>query len=198
VDDCLGKRTGGVVVGAELTGVEVVTGMAEVEVPVREWSVAYRDVFGKKNGLSRGPCVDQVITTTFPAVVTKCSAQCAVFSGEKLRVGPKLKEFYFRANSRMAMLTRNAFLQKRGLQTAKPWTRMQMKQELFGSDDSSSSDRMRNTMDEFCRGSRVYLRVDVLSSFRDQRCQDENCKSERRKIWDELRENDDLKFLSRM
>ena len=35
MDDCLwGRGMGGVAVGAELTGVEVVTGMAEVEVPV--------------------------------------------------------------------------------------------------------------------------------------------------------------------
>src|SRR5882672_495107 len=68
----------------------------------------------------------------------QCSAQCAVFSEEKLRVGPKLRGFYFRAEFSDAILTHEAFLQKRGLQSAKPWTRTQMKQELFGSDDISS------------------------------------------------------------
>ena len=63
-----------------------------------------------------------------------------VFSGEKLRIGPKLREFYFQAEFSDAILTREAFLKKRGLQSAKPWTWTQMKQELFGSDDISSSE----------------------------------------------------------
>jgi len=39
-----------------------------------------------------------------------------------------------------ALLTQEYPLQKRGLHTAKPWTQTQRKQELFGSDDISSSD----------------------------------------------------------
>src|SRR5882672_7494532 len=70
----------------------------------------------------------------------RCSVQCMVFSGEKLRVGPKLRGFYFRAEFLDAILMHEAFLQKRGLQSVKPWTWTQMKQELFGSDDIPSSE----------------------------------------------------------
>ena len=70
----------------------------------------------------------------------KFQKQLHSLSGENFENWPNFERIYFWDECLAVLLTQEAFLQKRGLHTGKPWTWTQMKQELFNSYYVYSSD----------------------------------------------------------